>query len=162
DHKTIEDYRAKQKRHRAIEKELLGQRDLPAVTQDGVKITLLANIELAEETRHSLDYGAEGIGLYRSEFLFLAGEPLPTQEQQHHVSRGAVRPARGRPITIRTIDLGADKMSEYLGSNHEHNPVLGLRSLRYCLHHLDMFKTHLRAILRASTEGDVRIMFPMV
>lgn len=162
DEETTERYRTQQKRHRAIEIELLGQRDLPAVTQDGVKIQLMANIELAEETRHAVDYGAEGIGLYRSEFLFLGGERLPTEEQQYQVFRGAVRHARGRPIVIRTIDLGADKMSEHLTPVQEHNPVLGLRSLRYCLHHLDMFKTHLRAILRASAEGDVRIMFPMI
>jgi phosphotransferase system enzyme I (PtsI) len=162
DAETVERYKAQQQRHRAIEKELLGQRDLPAITQDGVSISLLANIELAEETRHAMDYGAEGIGLYRSEFLFLAGDRLPSEEQQYQVFRSAVRHARGKPIVIRTIDLGADKMSEHLGSNTEHNPVLGLRSLRYCLHHLDMFKTHLRAILRASAEGDVRIMFPMV
>ncbi|MBI5866285.1 MAG: phosphoenolpyruvate--protein phosphotransferase [Planctomycetes bacterium] len=112
--------------------------------------------------QRAMELGAEGIGLFRSEFLFLANERLPTEEQQYESFRAAVRHARGKPVTIRTIDLGADKMSDYLGAVQEHNPVLGLRSMRYCLHHLDMFKTHLRAILRASAHGDVRIMFPMI
>lgn len=162
DEDTIARYRDRQVRYRQNERELAGLRDLPALTLDGTHVTLLANIELAEETRHAMDSGAEGIGLYRSEFLFLQGTRLPSEEQQYEVFRTAVRHARGKPITIRSIDLGADKMSEFMGASTEHNPVLGLRSLRYCLHHLDMFKTHLRAILRASAEGDVKIMFPMV
>ncbi len=162
DNETLSRYRAAQQRYRQHGVELAALRDQPAVTQDGQHITMYANIELAEQTRHAMDLGAEGIGLYRSEFLFLANTKLPTEEQQYETFRAAVRHARGKPITIRTIDLGADKMSDYLGDSQEHNPVLGLRSLRYCLHHLDMFKTHLRAILRASVEGDVRIMFPMI
>jgi len=162
DAETVKRYRAEQQRHREHGAELAALRDEPAVTQDDVRVSLLANIELAEQTRHAMDLGAEGIGLYRSEFLYLAHEKLPTEEQQYETFRSAVRHARGKPITIRTIDLGADKMSDYLGAAHEHNPVLGLRSLRYCLHHLDMFKPHLRAILRASADGDLRIMFPMI
>lgn len=162
DEATVSRYRERQVRYRQNERDLAGLRDLPAVTQDGTAITLLANIELAEETRHAMDSGAEGIGLYRTEFLFLQGQRLPSEEQQYEVFRAAVRHARGKPITIRTIDLGADKMSEFMLTSQEHNPVLGLRSLRYCLHHLDMFKTHLRAIMRASAEGAVKVMFPMV
>lgn len=164
DDETIARYRAMQARFRAGEAKLAELRDLPAQTQDGQHITLLANIELAEEARAALDHGAEGIGLYRSEFLFLSANRIPTEEQQFEVFRAAVRHAQGKPITIRTIDLGADKMSAYLDPTEEDNPVLGLRSLRYCLHHLDMFKTHLRAILRAAAAegGNVRIMFPML
>jgi len=159
---TIERYRRRQREYLAFVRQLSEIRDLPAVTADGTPISLMANIELAEEARYAMDCGAEGIGLYRTEFLFLQAEYLPTEEQQYEVFRGAVRHARGKPITIRTMDLGSDKMSAYLNVHHDQNPDLGLRSLRYCLTHLDMFKTHLRAILRASVDGDVRIMFPMV
>jgi phosphotransferase system enzyme I (PtsI) len=109
-----------------------------------------------------MEAGAEGIGLYRTELLFLSSPRTPTEEQQYEAFREAVRAADGKPVVIRTIDLGADKLSPSMGPQHDHNPVLGLRSLRYCLLHLDMFKTHLRAILRASADGDVRIMFPMI
>jgi phosphotransferase system enzyme I (PtsI) len=109
-----------------------------------------------------MESGAQGIGLYRSEFLFLAGPRVPTEDQQYEAFRAAVRHARKKPLVIRTMDLGADKMASALGFQHDQNPVLGLRSLRYCLRNLDLFRTHLRAILRASSDGDVRIMFPMV
>jgi phosphoenolpyruvate-protein phosphotransferase (PTS system enzyme I) len=155
-------YHAQRDRQRAQARELVGLRDLPAVTRDGVTVNLYANIELAEEARSAIECGAEGIGLYRSEFLFLSAGRVPNEEQQFQAFRAAVRHVRGKPLTIRTIDLGADKLSEHIGPEGEHNPVLGMRSLRYCLQHLDMFRTHLRAILRASAEGDVRIMFPMI
>ena len=100
--------------------------------------------------------------LYRTELLFLSSPRTPTEEQQYEAFCEVARGARGHPVIIRTIDLGADKLAPTMGPQRDHNPVLGLRSLRYCLLHLDMFKTHLRAILRASVEGDVRIMFPMI
>lgn len=159
---TIDRYRARQRQYRAFEAQLAELRDLPAVTTDGTRITLVANIELAAEARFALDSGAEGIGLYRTEFLFLSSDRMPTEEQQYEAFRAAVRHARGKPVAIRTMDLGAEKMTDYLGPHPEHNPALGLRSVRYCLAHLDMFKTHLRAILRAAADDDVRIMFPMI
>ncbi len=159
---TLVRYRAQQQEYRAFERELLTQRDLPAVTADGERIALLANIELADEARPAMDAGAEGVGLYRTEFLFLAGNRIPTEDQQYEAFRAAVRHARKAPVVIRTIDLGADKLSKAIAYPHDHNPALGLRSLRFCLKNLDIFRTHLRAILRASAEGDVRIMFPMV
>jgi phosphotransferase system enzyme I (PtsI) len=162
DPETVKRYRARQQEYRAFEAQLAELRDLPAVTTDGTPITLLANIELAAEARYALDSGAEGIGLYRTEFLFLSSDRMPTEEQQFEVFRAAVRHARGKPITIRTMDLGAEKMTGYLGQHHDHNPVLGLRSVRYCLTHLDMFKAHLRAILRAADDGNVQIMFPLI
>lgn len=162
DDETIAKYRRLETDYRAFEQKLSELRDLPSVTKDGTEITLLANIELAQEARAAMESGAQGIGLYRTEFLFLANTRMPTEEQQFEVFRGAVRHAAGKPITIRTMDLGADKMADYFGAAHDHNPVLGLRSLRYCLQHLDLFKTHLRAILRASVFGDTRIMFPMI
>ncbi len=162
DDDTIERYHIRQREYRAFEEQLAELRDLPAVTTDGVRISLQANIELAAEARFALDTGAEGIGLYRTEFLFLSSDRLPSEEQQFEAFRSAVRHARGKPLIIRTMDLGAEKMTDYLDQHHDHNPALGLRSLRYCLSHLDMFKTHLRAILRAALDADVRIMFPMI
>ncbi len=160
---TVARFRQQQLAYKAHIAELAPLRDQPAITLDGVQITLQANIELAEEARTAITAGAEGIGLYRTEFMFLANERPPTEEQQYEVFRGAVRHAQGRPLTLRTIDLGADKMMRSMRMEaHDANPTLGLRSLRYCLQHLDMFKTHLRAMLRAAVEGDVRIMFPMI
>jgi len=159
---TIERYLKRRREYDAFEARLAKLRDLPAITTDGTAVSLQANIELAAETRFALDSGAEGIGLYRTEFLFLGSDRQPTEEQQFETFRTAVRHARGKPLTIRTMDLGAEKMAGYLDHGHDHNPALGLRSVRYCLGHLDMFKTHLRAILRAAADGDVRIMFPMV
>lgn len=162
DAETIRVYEARQDEYRKFVIELSALRDLPAITQDGVQIKLMANIELAEEARSAMEAGAEGIGLYRTEFLFLQAENLPSEDHQYETFRAAVRHMRGRPVTIRTLDLGADKMMAAMGPQADHNPDLGLRSLRYCLQHLDLFKTHLRAILRAAAEGEVRIMFPMV
>jgi phosphotransferase system enzyme I (PtsI) len=143
--------------------EALGEiRDLPAVTLDDQRVQLLANIELADEAREAIRQAAEGIGLYRTEFLFLASDRLPSEAEQMEVFRGAIRHADGRSIVIRTMDVGSDKMTHHLGQHHDANPDLGLRSMRYCLQHLDMFKTHLRAILRSSANGDVWIMFPMI
>jgi len=162
DRETTERYHVRQLEHQRLEDRLRRLRDEPAVTRDGVPIQLLANIEMPEEAHEAFEYGAEGIGLYRTELLFLASHRLPTEEQQYEAFREVMQAAGDRPVVIRTVDLGADKLAPGMGAQHDHNPVLGLRSLRYCLLHLDMFKTHLRAILRASTDGDLRIMFPMI
>jgi phosphotransferase system enzyme I (PtsI) len=162
DQATLERYRVLQGEYERFESRLRTLRDEPAITRDGQAITLLANIELPGEVGAALEAGAEGIGLYRTEFLFLGSERTPTEEQQYEAFSSAVRAARGKPVTLRTLDLGADKLATSMGVQHDHNPVLGLRSLRYCLLNLDMFKTHLRAMLRTSVEGDVRIMFPMI
>lgn len=162
DASVLEQYQARQRQDERQEAQLRLLRDLPAVTEDGVAVTLLANIEFAEEARAAIESGAEGIGLYRTEFLFLATDRPPSEEHQFEVFRAAARHMGQRPLVVRTMDLGADKMHVYMGANHDQNPVLGLRSLRYCLQHLDMFKTHLRAILRAGVFGNVRIMFPMI
>jgi phosphotransferase system enzyme I (PtsI) len=139
-------------------------KDKPAATLDGVTIHLLGNIELTQEAPHCLDYGAEGIGLYRTEFLYLNKTADPT-EAEHFEAYKSVLATIGpdKPVVIRTLDLGADKFSSL--SNllaGEKNPFLGLRSVRLCLRKLDLFKTQLRAILRAGQFGDVRIMFPMI
>lgn len=162
DRETIARYEAQQRELQRIAVQLRALRDEPAITRDGVPIQLLANIEVPDDVPRALEAGAEGIGLYRTELLFLSSPRIPTEEQQYETFRAAVIAAKGRPIVIRTIDLGADKLAPGMGPQQDHNPDLGLRSLRYCLTHLDLFKTHLRAILRASIDGDVRIMFPMI
>jgi len=162
DGETVERYTVRQREYRRYEDKLRRLRDEPSVTRDGVPIQLLANIEMPEEAHEAMANGAEGIGLYRTELLFLSTPRVPTEEQQYEAFCEVLRAVDGKPVVIRTIDLGADKMAPTLATQHEHNPVLGLRSLRYCLLHLDLFKTHLRAILRASVVGDARIMFPMI
>lgn len=159
---TIAKFTRLQAEYRAQSLRLGELRDLPSITLDGARVELMANIELADEISHATDCGAEGIGLYRTEFLFLASERIPTEEQQYRAFRDVVERIDGRPVVIRTIDLGADKLSPHLGAQEDNNPDLGLRSLRYCLKNLDLFRAHLRAILRATAHGDVWIMFPMI
>jgi phosphotransferase system enzyme I (PtsI) len=138
---------------------------LPAQTTDGTQINILANIEFPSEIDAAIQKGASGIGLYRTEFLFLAATEEPTEEHQYATYRKAIRALGGRPLTIRTLDLGADKIVSLGGGgdqSSERNPFLGCRSIRLCLQNLPLFKTQLHAILRASTEGPVRIMFPLI
>jgi phosphoenolpyruvate-protein phosphotransferase (PTS system enzyme I) len=139
-------------------------RDKPAVTLDGTAIRLFGNIELAQEAGQCTERGAEGVGLYRTEFLYLNKTADPTEEEHYEAYRAVLQTlGPDRPVVIRTLDLGADKfsnMSDLLSG--EKNPFLGLRSVRLCLRNLDLFKTQLRAILRAAVHGDVRIMFPMI
>ena len=158
---TLEEYRARQASYVRLTDELGTLRELPAVTQDGERVQLLANIEYPREVRISLEKGAEGVGLYRTEYLFLR-EGEPDEEEQYKAYRAAIEGAGGRPVTIRTFDLGADKITQEKSLEPERNPMLGNRSLRYSLQHLDMFKAQLRAILRAAVDGDVRLMFPLV
>lgn len=162
DVETVERYRTVQERYREFEVKLRELRDKPARTQDGLDMTLRANIELTEEAASAIDIGAEGVGLYRTEFLFLSRTQLPSEEEQYDAFREALDAMNGKPITFRTLDLGADKIAGSMEAQHDHNPVLGLRSLRYCMRHMDLFKTHLRALLRASAGGDARLMFPMI
>jgi phosphotransferase system enzyme I (PtsI) len=136
--------------------------ELPAVTTDGVPVELLGNIEFPEEIPAVLAAGGQGVGLYRTEFLYLAGDQVPTEEIQYQAYAECVRQLQGRPLTIRTFDLGADKYTQEQAEEPERNPFLGLRSIRYCLQHTALFKTQLRAILRASALGPVRVMFPLI
>ena len=136
---------------------------LPAETLDGYRVELWGNIEFPTEVEPCHDRGATGVGLYRTEFLFLNANRSPTEEEQFTAYAAVVRSARGRPVTFRTLDLGADKLVSYRDiTGPEPNPALGLRSLRLSLRDLDLFRTQLRAILRAAADGDVRIMFPLV
>jgi phosphoenolpyruvate-protein phosphotransferase (PTS system enzyme I) len=164
DEETLAQYKRTRRnfhRHAARLNEL---RDLPAVTRDGVRVQLFGNIEFPTECAHCLDRGGEGVGLYRTEFLYLGKKADPTEEE-HLEAYLSVLKALGpkRPLVIRTLDLGADKFQAYSGTaHHERNPFLGLRSVRLCLQNLPLFKTQMRAILRASAFGDVRVMFPMI
>jgi phosphotransferase system enzyme I (PtsI) len=146
-----------------VEIELASLRDLPAETRDGHAVTLQANIEFANEIDDALGHGAQGVGLYRTEFLYLSGAGEPTEEDHYRAYVEALVALHGRPLVIRTLDLGADKYDPGRAqTSPEQNPFLGDRSIRLCLHDIPMFKRQLRAILRASKLGDVRIMFPMI
>ncbi|HXG59387.1 MAG TPA: phosphoenolpyruvate--protein phosphotransferase [Thermoanaerobaculia bacterium] len=159
----IAEYRSRVTRHEEAERELLENRDLPSVTKDGVRITLQANIELVEELDDAIRYGAEGIGLYRSEFLYISKSPaLPTEEEHFELYRRLAEAAEPHSCVIRTFDLGGKKLAREVIGSKEDNPVLGLRALRLCMRHRDMFRTQLRALLRASAFGKIKIMFPLV
>lgn len=145
-----------------FEKELATLTDLPAETTDGHSVSLMANIEFPAEIDDAVARGAQGIGLYRTEFLYMASAVEPTEEDHYQAYAEAVRRLNGKPLVIRTLDLGADKYIFGKGPSKEANPFLGDRSIRMCLHNLPMFKSQLRAILRAAVDGDVRIMFPMI
>jgi phosphotransferase system enzyme I (PtsI) len=162
DEATLERYRqlVVESRSQAAERETL--RDLPAETTDGQRIELLANIEFPREVQACLARGASGIGLYRTEFLYLTGTREPTEEDHYQAYRQVVQAMQGRPVVIRTLDLGADKMGLRPRSEDERNPFLGLRSIRLSLRNLAGFRTQLRAVLRASATGDVRVMFPLI
>lgn len=162
DEEQLAEHREAEKRYLRVEKELAELRDQPAQTLDNHVVSLLANIEFSEEIGDALRRGSEGIGLYRTEFLFLAGDKEPSEEDHFKAYSAAVRNLAGRPLVIRTLDLGADKYTQAKAAHPERNPFLGDRSIRLCLHDIPMFKRQLRAIMRASALGDVRIMFPLI
>jgi phosphotransferase system enzyme I (PtsI) len=135
---------------------------LEAVTLDGTRIQLMGNIEFAHEIEQLLVHGGDGVGLFRTEFLYLTRAAEPTEEEHYDEYRRSVEMLAGRPLTIRTFDLGADKFTQERADEPERNPMLGLRSIRYCLQNIPMFRTQLRAILRASADGPIRIMFPLI
>jgi phosphotransferase system enzyme I (PtsI) len=135
--------------------------ELPAETLDGYRLKLLANIEFPEEVDGALNAGADGVGLYRTEFLF-TDDSKPEEDAQFRAYREALKKMGDRPVVIRTLDLGADKAPGDIGLMRESNPFLGCRSIRYCLQHIDVFKTQLRAMLRASPYGNLKIMLPMI
>jgi len=162
DDATLDEYRNQEASFIRLSDELSTLKELPAVTGDGVRIQLVGNIEFPPEARISVEKGADGVGLYRTEFLFLGPEGAPSEEAQYEAYRAAIIGAGGKPVTIRTFDLGADKYTQEKRYEQERNPMLGLRSIRYSLANLEMFKTQLRAFLRASVEGDVRLMFPLL
>ena len=165
DPELVARYRDQQRKEAAAEAVLLGNRDLPAVTTDGTRIRLGANIDHADEIRSALDHGAEGIGLYRTEYLFMEGERLPTEEQHFAHACHVLELMGDREVTFRTFDLGGDKIARFLlDYKVEANPALGMRSIRLCLSSSmrPVFIAQLRGLLRASACGNVRLMLPMI
>lgn len=164
DEETLSKYQDSEERFRSFSKRLESLRQLPSETQDGVAISLFGNIEFPEEAVAAAQRGAEGIGLYRTEFLYLQSQKEPTEEDHYRAYRAVLQAFPEQPVIIRTLDLGADKMPGPLRAEYpdEVNPALSSRSIRLSLQHIELFKTQLRAILRAAAHGDLRIMFPLV
>ncbi len=161
--KTLAYYRSEQERQagerRALQK---AAKSGPCVTCDGIEIATQANIELPVEIAHCLEAHAQGIGLYRTEYLFLNRDTLPSEEEQYQSYSHAAKAMDPFPVTLRTMDIGGDKFVSHLSICEEANPQLGWRAVRFCLARPDIFKTQLRAMLRASVHGNVEIMFPMI
>lgn len=162
DEETIARYRHEAEESRTLAARLESLRDLPAETRDGVRIELLGNIEFPYEVDHCVERGADGVGLYRTEFLYLGAEVEPDEEVHFQAYSRVVRTMGSKPVVIRTFDLGADKVPHLPPPEDERNPCLGLRSIRLALRNVPMFRTQLRAILRASALGNVRVMFPLI
>ncbi len=161
---TLKYYRRQQREQEKRRSELNRLKDKPAVTMDGARISVLANVELREDVLAARRAGAEGIGLYRTEFLFMNRSDIPDEEEQLQQYLKVLKTLKGLPVTIRTLDLGSDKGggAETSSERISPNPALGLRGIRLCLKHADLFRPQLRAILRASAKGPVRMMIPML
>jgi len=159
---TLKIYNKKKKAYDERVKELKKYIDKQTVTRDGRKVMLAANIGNADEAAKAVKAGAEGIGLFRTEFLFMNKQALPTEEEQYNEYKKAAVVLDGRQLTIRTLDIGGDKDIPYMGLTKELNPFLGYRAIRFCLDRVDIFTTQLRAVLRASAYGNIRIMIPMI
>ena len=162
DEETLHSYRDKQEAYDIYAQEILAKAHLPADTADGRRIEVGANIEMAEEVGTVLTYGAESVGLYRTEFFYITQDHMPSEDELFVNFRAVAERLQGRPVTIRTLDLGGDKFASHLELPPEINPALGLRGIRFCLKEKDIFLDQLRAILRASAFGRVRVMFPLV
>jgi phosphoenolpyruvate-protein phosphotransferase (PTS system enzyme I) len=163
DAEQLVEHRETEKRRVVVETQLAELLHMPGRTLDGHEVALMANIEVPEGIDEAVDRGAQGVGLYRTEFLYLTREDgEPSEEDHYEAYVESLRRLHGKPLVIRTLDLGADKYTQSKQASPERNPFLGDRSIRMCLHDIPMFKRQLRAIMRASTQGDVRIMFPMI
>jgi phosphoenolpyruvate-protein phosphotransferase (PTS system enzyme I) len=159
---VLDEYRQRQSQLRREREDLKRLRSTPAATLDGTPVELYANIELPEDVPEALEAGAQGVGLFRTEFIFLNRKDLPGEEEQFEAYRNVARAMEGRPVVLRTLDIGADKALSGAGSSIMPNPAMGLRAIRFCLAEPQMFLTQLRAILRASHYGKVRILLPML
>ncbi len=155
-------YEKRKERFEEFGRTLFDYKDLPCETTDGEHVELLGNIEMVEELDSLLEHGAEGIGLYRSEFLYMNKSVLPTEEEHVEAYRKVAAKMSGKPVIIRTLDIGGDKPLKHLNMEEEANPAMGLRAIRLCFQWPDLFKTQLRGILRASAFGKVKVMFPMI
>jgi phosphoenolpyruvate-protein phosphotransferase (PTS system enzyme I) len=163
DDATLARYHRVEESHRTQIVKLRERKDLPAVTADNkIKVEVLANIEFPNETESCFEFGADGIGLYRTEFLYLTSDTIPNEEDHYQAYAQVVQAMQSHPVVIRTLDLGADKLPQPWAWEAEPNPFLGLRSVRLTLRNIPLFRTQLRAILRASLLGNVKIMFPLI
>ncbi len=158
----IQEYKERQQTQQKTERELFQFRDLPAETLDGYRVRVLANIELVEEIPSVLQHGAEGIGLYRTEYLYLNRKDLPSEEDHFEAYKKVIEGIFPHPAVIRTLDIGGDKYLSHLDLAEEMNPAMGLRAIRFSLKKPDIFKVQLRAMLRASAYGKIRILLPMI
>jgi phosphotransferase system enzyme I (PtsI) len=160
---VLAEYRSRQSQLKAERQKLKRLKKTPAATLDGTPVELYANIELPQDTADAIEAGAEGVGLFRTEFMFLNRKDLPSEDEQFEAYRQVAQAMQGRPVVLRTLDVGADKaLNGGDGSHIMPNPAMGLRAIRFCLAEPQMFLTQLRAILRASHYGKVRILLPMI
>lgn len=163
DDNLIKEYETTRDFYRNLQAEYIHLAEFPAATLDHETFVIEANMEFPYEAEDALHYGAEGVGLYRTEFLYINEDRIPTEEEQYENYKEVVQSFNGKPITIRTLDLGGDKfITKQVGGMVDENPFLGWRAIRFCLANPEIFKTQLRAILRAAVYGQVNIMFPMI
>jgi phosphotransferase system enzyme I (PtsI) len=162
DSETVEQYRVKKENWLKQSNLLRSLKDIPATTTDGIHIKLLANIGDANDMEQAISFGAEGSGLLRTELLFMGRDALPGEDEQFEFYKAVVLKAKGKPVIVRTLDIGADKQLPYFNFPAEQNPFLGYRAIRICLDRPDIFIVQLKAILRASVFGQLKIMFPMI
>lgn len=159
---VIDEYKSKRDNHLRQIEEWKKLREVPTVSKDGVHVELAANIGTPNDVTGVLENGGEGVGLYRTEFLYMGRTELPSEEVQFNAYKTVLEKMEGKPVVVRTLDIGGDKELPYLDLPKEMNPFLGFRAVRLCLDRKDIFRTQLRALLRASTYGNLRIMFPMI
>ena len=162
DEKTIEQYQEKAEKYQKEVAALKVLKDKETITTDGHKVEIVGNIGTPDDVAGVIDNGGEGVGLYRTEFLYMNSTELPTEEQQFEAYKKVLVAMNGKPVVVRTLDIGGDKKLPYLPIDPEMNPFLGYRAIRLCLDRKDIFRTQLRALLRASAYGKLRIMFPMI
>jgi phosphoenolpyruvate-protein phosphotransferase (PTS system enzyme I) len=161
---TLADYKRRAEARLRLNRQLARLRTLPAVTRDGTNVDMQANIELSRDVGGALEAGAEGIGLFRTEFMFMNRGDMPGEEEQYALLRTVVEGMSGRPVTIRTLDVGGEKLTAAIGdkANHSANPMLGLRAIRFSLKEPKLFEVQLSAILRAGAHGPIRLLLPMI
>ncbi|GAB6990805.1 phosphoenolpyruvate--protein phosphotransferase [Paenibacillus pini] len=159
---TIAEYRSKQEQHNRQVAEWKKLRDQNTLSKDGMHVELAANIGTPGDVIGVLDNGGEGVGLYRTEFLYMGRDKLPSEEVQYNAYKAVLEKMEGKPVVVRTLDIGGDKELPYMDLPKEMNPFLGFRAIRLCLDQQDIFRVQLRALLRASVYGNLRIMFPMI
>ncbi|MFA4908774.1 MAG: phosphoenolpyruvate--protein phosphotransferase, partial [Candidatus Omnitrophota bacterium] len=162
DQETLAEYQEEYRKLQGIGEKFLAVKDFDAVTQDGKCVEIHANIELPEEIPAVKAHGAKGIGLYRTEFFYMNRKDLPSEEEHYQAYKYVAEEMKPYPVTIRTIDLGGDKFLSQFAIPREMQPFLGWRAIRFCLARTDIFKVQLRAILRASVHGSLRLMYPMI